>query len=48
MASLSDFEMFGLGGLDFSSDYLTFHLSSSAQALGIFKAASSIGAIKSK
>ena len=48
MASLSSFEMFGFGYFDFSSTCLTFHLSSSAWALEIFKAASSIGAIKSK
>ena len=47
-ACLSVFEMLGFGGFDFSNAYLTFHLSSSAVALGIFKAASSINAIRSK
>ena len=40
--------MFGFGGFDFSSACLTFHLNSSALALGIFKAASSSDAVRSK
>ena len=48
IACLSIFEMFGFGGFDFSSACLTFHLSSSALALGIFKGTSSFGAIRSK
>ena len=47
-AYLSVFEMLGFGGFDFSSACLTFHLSSSVLALGIFKAASSSDAIRSK
>ena len=43
MTSLSDFEMLDLVGFDYSNTCLTFHLS-----LGTLKAASSIGAIRSK
>ena len=48
MASLSSFKMFSFGGFNFSSAGLAYHLSSSAQALEIFKVASLIGAIKFK
>ena len=48
MASLSTFEMFGFGAFDFLSICLTFYLCSSVWPTGIFKAASLIGAIKSK
>ena len=48
MASFSSFVMFGFGGFNFSRACLTFHLSLSPRALGIFMASSSISAIKSK
>ena len=48
MTCLSAYEMFGFGGFDFSSASLTLHIGLSALALGILKAASSIGAIRSK
>ena len=45
-ATLSSFEMFSFGGFDFSSACLTFRLSSSAEALVIFKATFAIRAIE--
>lgn len=48
IASLSSFVMFDLGGLAFSSICLTFHLSSSVWAWGMFKVISSIGTMMSK
>ena len=45
--SLSSFEMFVFGGFEFSSACLTLHFCSSVLTVGIFKAASSVGAIKS-